>query len=128
MNTSPPVVSGVAQVGQTLSASPGSWSGTAPISYAYQWQRCSPGVYDIAGATRVVHGGRAADLGATVRAVVTASNSAGSARRDSAQTAAVVAAGETTVTFSVAAAATTATSASAHRSGRLPAHGSPAAN
>ena len=42
VNSSPPVVSGVAQVGQSLSASPGSWSGTAPISYAYQWQRCAP--------------------------------------------------------------------------------------
>ena len=39
-NTGLPVVSGVAEVGRTLSASSGSWSGTAPISYAYQWRRC----------------------------------------------------------------------------------------
>src|SRR5256885_735892 len=40
VNTSLPTVTGTAQVGQTLTASPGSWSGTQPISYAYQWRRC----------------------------------------------------------------------------------------
>ena len=45
----------------------------------------------------------AADLGATLRVVVTASNSAGSSEASSAQTQTVVAAGETTVTFSIAA-------------------------
>ena len=40
VNTVLPVVSGVAQVGQTLSASTGSWSGTARIAYGYQWRRC----------------------------------------------------------------------------------------
>lgn len=36
-NTIPPVISGVAQVGQTLSCSTGSWT-NSPTSYAYQWQ------------------------------------------------------------------------------------------
>src|SRR5207249_11513081 len=39
--TSLPTISGTAQQGQTLSASTGSWSGTTPLSYAYQWQRCN---------------------------------------------------------------------------------------
>ena len=103
VNVSVPVVSGVAQVGQSLSASSGAWSGAAPIAYAYQWQRCSPGCVAIAGATASSYLVASADLGASLRVLVTASNTAGSAQAASAQTAAVTAAGETTVTFSVGA-------------------------
>ena len=39
-NTALPAVSGTAQVGQTLSASTGSWS-NSPTSYARQWTRCN---------------------------------------------------------------------------------------
>ena len=56
-NTALPVVSGTAEVGQTLSASQGSWSGSTPMSFAYQWRRCDgsgAGCVDVAGATRVV--------------------------------------------------------------------------
>ena len=54
-NTSVPVVSGVAQVGQTLTASTGSWSGTAR-SPTRSWQRCSPGCVEVAGATESTTG------------------------------------------------------------------------
>jgi Concanavalin A-like lectin/glucanases superfamily len=40
-NTSPPTFSGTPTQGQTLTASPGTWSGTPPISYGYQWQHCA---------------------------------------------------------------------------------------
>jgi len=40
VNTAPPTVTGTTQVGQTLTAAPGTWTGTPPISYGYQWQRC----------------------------------------------------------------------------------------
>ena len=86
VNTSPPTVSGTAQQGQTLTADPGSWSGTAPISYTYQWQRCSPGCSNISGATNATYLVAAADVGATLRVAVTGSNSAGSATASSAQT------------------------------------------
>ena len=86
VNTSPPTVSGLAQQGQTLTADPGSWSGTAPISYTYQWQRCSPGCVNISGATNSTYLVAAADVGATLRVAVTGSNSAGSATASSAQT------------------------------------------
>ena len=36
----PPAIQGTAQVGRTVSADTGTWSGTAPISYGYQWRRC----------------------------------------------------------------------------------------
>ena len=39
-NMALPTVSGTPQVGQNLTAAQGSWSGTAPISYGYQWRRC----------------------------------------------------------------------------------------
>lgn len=40
VNYVPPSISGVPRQGEALSASVGTWSGTNPIGYAYQWQRC----------------------------------------------------------------------------------------
>jgi hypothetical protein len=80
-NTSLPTISGTTQQGQTLNASAGSWSGTTPISYAYQWQRCdSSGAAcaAIAGATSTSYSVGSAEVGSTLRVSVTASNSAGS--------------------------------------------------
>src|SRR5690242_18953785 len=42
-STSLPSVSGSAAVGQTLNASSGTWSGTTPMTYGYQWQQCDSG-------------------------------------------------------------------------------------
>ena len=36
-NTVAPAITGIAQVGQTLTANPGTWTGTAPITYPYAW-------------------------------------------------------------------------------------------
>jgi len=81
-DSSLPVVSGTAQQNQTLSTSTGSWTGTTPLTYAYQWQRCGSGggsCVPISGATGASYGLGLADVGSTIRASVTASNSAGSA-------------------------------------------------
>ncbi len=90
-NTAPPTINGTAEQGQTLTASTGSWTGN-PSSYAYQWRRCDSagaGCNDIAGATSPSYLLVAADVGATIRVQVTATNSAGSASAQSAQTATV---------------------------------------
>ena len=39
-NTSPPIVTGQATVGQTLTVDPGEWSGDPEPTFTYQWQRC----------------------------------------------------------------------------------------
>jgi hypothetical protein len=95
VNTSLPAISGTAQQGQTLTASPGSWSGTAPIAYAYQWRDCDGSggnCVDIAGATSQTYVLAAGDVGSTVRVAVTASNAGGSATAVSAPTGVVQAA------------------------------------
>ena len=43
VNSALPVVSGIAQVGQVLSMSPGVWSGVPAPSLTEQWQRCDSG-------------------------------------------------------------------------------------
>jgi subtilisin family serine protease len=80
-NGSPPAISGTAQAGQTLNASPGSWTGSAPMGYAYQWRRCATsgaGCTDILGATGQSYSVASADVGATLRIAVIASNGFGS--------------------------------------------------
>jgi hypothetical protein len=90
-NTSPPTISGTPKVGQALSASPGSWSGS-PTSFAYQWQDCNVDAVvctNISGATGQTYGVRLSDLGFRIRVVVTAKNAKGSATAAAAPTAVV---------------------------------------
>ena len=75
-----PAGGGVAHDGEALSADPGSWNGTGTLSYGYQWQRCDAdgnNCQNIAGATGSHYTPSAADVGGTVRVVVTATNDAG---------------------------------------------------
>ena len=91
-NTVPPAVSGTPQAGQTLSTTTGTWAGTGLITYAIQWQSC-----DATGANCVaLLGGTSSsftlgstDVNHTVRVVVTAKDTTGSAAVTSAQTAIV---------------------------------------
>jgi hypothetical protein len=90
----PPTISGSAVVGQTLTASTGSWSG--PVSsYAYQWLRCDAfgnSCSSVAGATSASYSPLAADVGSTLRVSVAASNRYGSSVATSSPTSAVAAA------------------------------------
>ena len=45
VNVSAPTLSGAAVVGSELTGTTGTWSGSQPLSFAYQWQRCTAGGY-----------------------------------------------------------------------------------
>lgn len=82
VNTVAPVVSGTPVVGETLSCTTGTWTGTDPITYSYQWKR--NGV-DIGGATNNTYLLVQADAGntANISCTVTATNDAGETEADS---------------------------------------------
>jgi hypothetical protein len=79
-STQTPAISGTVQIGSTLTVSDGSWNGS-PTSFVYAWSRC-----DASGSSCSTIGGQTAhtyqlqqvDAGTTLRATVTAANSAGS--------------------------------------------------
>ncbi len=91
VNTSPPTISGITQVGQSLSATAGTWS-NSPNSYTYQWQSCDTSgssCSNISGATNSNYLLTSAELGKTIKAAVTATNTIGSTSATSLQTAAI---------------------------------------
>ncbi|HEY2216146.1 MAG TPA: hypothetical protein VGH21_01540, partial [Solirubrobacteraceae bacterium] len=93
VNTGAPSISGSLQEGQTLTAEPGAWVGTGPISYAYQWLRCSltgGGCTEIAGATESTYTAGISDLASNLAVLVTASNAQGSAPATSPETQAIL--------------------------------------
>lgn len=88
-NTTPPLVSGGGHAGQTMSGTPGAWSGMQPMSLAYQWQRCNTsggGCQKLIGATSTTYVVQDADVGSTLELAVTASNGGGSRTAASAAT------------------------------------------
>jgi hypothetical protein len=90
-NTALPVITGMAAGGQTLSTSSGSWTGT-PSAYAYQWEDCDSSgnnCSSISGATGSTYRLTTADVGSTIRVIVTATNPGGSTPAASVQTATV---------------------------------------
>ena len=91
-DTALPSISGSSTLTSTLTASSGTWSGTSPISYTYQWERCDSvggGCANIAGATALTYVVASADLGHTLRVAVNATNAGGGAQAISAATAVV---------------------------------------
>ncbi|MCZ7590376.1 MAG: discoidin domain-containing protein [Gaiella sp.] len=84
-----PTITGALTSGSLLTTSTGTWEG-GPTSFAYAWERCgAAGSSDcsaIAGATAQTYRLTSADVGATLRSKVTATNSGGAATASSAQT------------------------------------------
>jgi sugar lactone lactonase YvrE len=77
-NTEPPTISGIAESGQHLSASPGAWSESP--DYAYQWESCNStggNCSAISGATTSTYALAVSDVGKTVRVSVRASDPGG---------------------------------------------------
>lgn len=94
-NTAPPTISGTTRHGYFLTGTTGSWSGTTPINYTYQWRRCNSSgasCSNIAGSTGSSYPLVSIDVNKTIRLVVTATNSAGSTAATSPQTAVISAA------------------------------------
>jgi hypothetical protein len=85
-NTGQPTISGTPQQGARLTASTGTWTGTPPISFAYQWVRCgADGGQPDGGNCAIVSGATdrryrlvGADVGFRMRVRVTATNADGS--------------------------------------------------
>ena len=72
-NTTLPTIAGTPTVGQTLTASDGTWSNT-PTSFAYQWLRCNVGgnsCVSVANGTQKSYTLVGADAGHTTRVRVT---------------------------------------------------------
>ena len=79
-NTIAPVVSGTNTVGSILTTTNGTWSGSLPITYTYQWLRNGS---NIGGATSSTYTLVTADTSNVVSCRVTATNSVGNANTTS---------------------------------------------
>jgi hypothetical protein len=79
VNVSPPAISGTLQVGATVQASTGTWSGSpTPREFAYQWRSCDTACTDISGATSSSYRIASQDAGRNLQVAVTATSSGGS--------------------------------------------------
>jgi hypothetical protein len=82
VNTSAPTITGKAQVGELLTAHTGSWRGTQPITFQYQWLRCDQNganCITLIGATQYRFKQSDKDVGHRLRVLVTAVNRLGRA-------------------------------------------------
>jgi PKD repeat protein len=80
-----PLVSGTLRVGNILTASTGTWTGSEPLEFSYQWWRCDARgnscvpIFTATETTAATYMLTPVDFGSTIRVAVTATNAAGSA-------------------------------------------------
>ena len=106
VNTTRPSISGSAVEGNTLNASNGSWNGSTPTNFTYQWQRCDAsgaGCRNITDATSQTYSTGSLDVGNTLRVIVTATNSSGTSASISHQSSAIRSASSVQVTLNASA-------------------------
>lgn len=92
VNTVAPAISGTEEVGEDLTSTTGTWSGS-PTGYTYQWERSANGTTgwgDISGATSATYTLVSADDTQYVRCTVTATNTSGSTDASSAASGQIV--------------------------------------
>jgi hypothetical protein len=75
VNNSPPFISGKNDVGELFTVNDGTWTGTLPITFTYQWKRNGT---NIIGETNSTYITVLADSGQTISCEVTATNITGS--------------------------------------------------
>ena len=95
VNTVTPSITGTAREGQTLAVQPGTWTGSQPISYTYQWISCDAAganPTDISGYTQSTYSPVVYDVGRTVKCRVTATNAYGTQTATTAASAVIAAA------------------------------------
>jgi GH25 family lysozyme M1 (1,4-beta-N-acetylmuramidase) len=97
--STPPTLVGPSVAGQLLAAVPGTWEGGKPITFTFAWLRCDAAGANcaaISGATAESYRPVSDDVGHSLKAIVTATSTAGSESAVSAPTAAVSPAGTPT--------------------------------
>jgi GH25 family lysozyme M1 (1,4-beta-N-acetylmuramidase) len=93
-NLKPPLILGAAQVGQVLTASVGTWTGS-PTKFTYRWRRCNASGISCIAIPHAIGPRRTLtpdDIGSTLSLVVTATGKGGSASATTGPTNVVVAA------------------------------------
>jgi hypothetical protein len=79
-NTTAPTITGEPTAGEQLTVSPGTWSPTTGVTFAYRWQRCDAanvGCRDILLGRSTTYTVRFSDVGSRLRVLVTAKAASG---------------------------------------------------
>jgi hypothetical protein len=89
-NTALPTITGLTQVGATLTEHDGTWTGSPTPTLTYQWEQCNnsgASCSNIVGETNTTYVVAAGDAGKTIRVKVTGTNTVSSSTVESAATA-----------------------------------------